>query len=135
LQIDDLVFRTLQTVQLQFARGSQLSRRRSQCRRRLRCQASYYIGIQHFSDRYGSAMFRISLTNLRIWSNSLKNPMQFDLFQTSSKFYFLGRGSIPHSALTIFNECKFYRISIFRYVSFRSFDFSIWRSNLQFLGV
>jgi hypothetical protein len=31
-------------------------------------------------------LFRISSKNLSIWPNSYQNPMQFPLFQTSSKF-------------------------------------------------
>jgi hypothetical protein len=44
--------------------------------------------MQHFSDCDGSAIYRISPNNLSIWTKSFQNPMQFDLFQTSSKFWF-----------------------------------------------
>jgi hypothetical protein len=43
--------------------------------------------MQHFSDCDGSAIFRISSNNLSIWTNPYQHPMQFDLFQTSSKFW------------------------------------------------
>jgi hypothetical protein len=69
---------------------------------------------QHPSDCDGSAIFRNSTTNLAIWPNSYQNPMQFDLFPTSSKFRLtwvglqsvqrpqklhIGWGSSPHSAI------------------------------------
>jgi hypothetical protein len=47
-----------------------------------------YVAImQHFSDCDGSAIFRISSTQIAICTNSYQHRMQFDLFQTSSKFW------------------------------------------------
>jgi hypothetical protein len=43
--------------------------------------------MQHFSDCDWNAIFGISSNNVSIWSNSYENPMQFDLFRTSSKFW------------------------------------------------
>jgi hypothetical protein len=43
--------------------------------------------MQHVSDGDGSAILRISSNKFSIWTNSYQHRMQFDLFQTSSKFW------------------------------------------------
>jgi hypothetical protein len=50
--------------------------------------------MQHFSDCDGSAIFRVSSNNCRIWPNSRLNPMQFDVRQVRS-FYLFWWQSIP----------------------------------------
>jgi hypothetical protein len=42
--------------------------------------------MQHLSDCDGSAIYRISTITCSIWPIFYRNPMQFELFQTISKF-------------------------------------------------
>jgi hypothetical protein len=57
------------------------------------CLSVFFAIMQHFSDCDGSAMFRISSNKHTKCNNSYQHQTLFDMFQTSSKFWFTWVGS------------------------------------------
>jgi hypothetical protein len=91
----------------------------------------FIIVMQHFSDCDGSAMLRISLKQVAIWNNSYQNPMQFDLFQSSSKFRLTWVGvHVPRVLSQITQKCCLLtcinRIDTLRVCRFGNFIPTFW---------